>query len=88
MIKDFRDHPQGRAFYGELVKAMGFADLVDNEEPSEAGLTPEQIAAQRKARVGELIFAHETPVKKLPAISCGAFTEARLNEILQAVGIH
>lgn len=53
MIKDFRDHPQGRTFYGELVNAMGFADLMDTEEPSEAGLTSEQISAQRKARAAD-----------------------------------
>ncbi len=87
MIKDFRDHPEGRDFYRELVSAMGFTGLVDTEEPlAEAGLTFEQIAAQRKVRAAELVFVNETPVKKLPAISCGAFTEARLDEILRALG--
>lgn len=86
MIKHFRVHPKGQAFYAELVTAMGFPKLVEPEEPSaDANMTPEQVAAMRKVRAAEFVFVNETPVIKLPAFSSGAFTEARLDEILRAV---
>jgi beta-glucosidase len=80
MIKEFRDHPQGKAFYEEIVQAMGFAGLFDT-----ADLTAEQIADRRQAQAAEGAFLGDIPINKVPAFSAGAFTEARLNEVLQAV---
>ena len=83
MIKEFRDYPPGQAFYAELVKATGFTSLLEPEATE--GLSAERIAARSKAHAAELAFIGDMPVSKLPAFSCGAFPEAQLNEILQAV---
>ena len=86
LIKDFLDHPQGHRFYEELVKAMGFTDLLTSTgDAATDGLTYEQITARQKAHAAELAFVNDMPLNKIPAFSCGAFTEARLNEILLAV---
>lgn len=88
MIKDFRDHPNGEVIYAELVRAMGFGDLLQTTDaPATAGETPEQIAAKRKADAAVLVFVNETPVNKVPAFSCGKFSDARLAEILRDVSI-
>jgi beta-glucosidase len=83
MIKAFRDHPRGRAYYEELVKALPFAGPSDDSPPD--GPASEPLADQRKARAAELAFAGDMPVGKLPAFSGGAFSDARLDEILRAV---
>ena len=86
LIKDFLDHPQGHIFYEELVKAMGFTDvLTSTDDVALEGLTYEQITARQKALAAELVFVNDMPLNKVPAFSCGVFTEARLNEILLAV---
>lgn len=83
MIKAFRDHPRGRAYYEELVKALGFAEPPEDSAPDDPA--SERIADRRKARAAELAFIGDMPVGKLPAFSGGAFTEARLDEVLRAV---
>jgi beta-glucosidase len=86
MIKEFLDHPRGYTFYEELVKGTGFTGLLTSaDDAATDGLTDEQIVARRKAHAAELAFVNDMPINKLPAFSCGEFTEARLNEILRAV---
>jgi len=84
MIKDFRDHPNGEIIYAELVRAMGFGDLLKTADALlTANQTPEQIAAQRKADAAVLVFVNEMPVNKIPAFSWGKFSDVRLAEILR-----
>jgi len=82
MIQEFRDRHNGEALYAELVRAMGFGELTRPSEPT-PGLTAEQLAAKRKADSAMLAFVNEMPIYKIPAFSCGAFSEARLEEILR-----
>lgn len=83
MIKAFRDHPRGWAYYEELAQAMGFEALHDGSEPDDPASEP--LAERRKAHAAELAFVGDMPVGKLPAFSGGAFSDARLDEILRAV---
>ena len=80
MLKDFQDHPKGREFYGELLKATGM------EIPSvEEGLSAETAAEKKKARMAVMAFLDEMIVNKIPAFSEGKFTDQRLDEILREV---
>jgi beta-glucosidase len=80
MLKDFQNHPKGRAFYGELLEATGM------EIPSlDEGLSAEAVAEKRKARMAVMAFLDEMIVNKIPAFSEGRFTDQRLDEILREV---
>ena len=80
MLKDFQNHPKGRAFYRQLLEASGM------DIPSESdALSPEEAAERRKLRMFVLAFLDEMLVKKLPALSEGKFTDEKLDEILQQV---
>lgn len=80
MLKDFQNHPKGRAFYGELLEAT------DMEIPSlDEGLSAEAVAEKRKARMAVMAFLDEMIVNKIPAFSEGRFTDQRLDEILREV---
>ncbi|MGD9211561.1 MAG: glycoside hydrolase family 3 C-terminal domain-containing protein [Desulfobacteraceae bacterium] len=88
MIKDFCDHPKGRAYYKELLEAIGFEKLAESEDLFAAGdLTAEQIAEMQKAQASEMASISNLPVNKIPAFSNGTFTETRLNKILTDVAI-
>ncbi len=82
LVQDFKET---LPLYEELVRALGFGELV--EEPamdaSGTGMTPEQITAARKARVATLAFVNEMPINKVPAFSHGRLNEARLDQILK-----
>lgn len=82
LVRDFRGLGGSDAHYAELVRALGMGELL---EPAKAtpDMSPEQIAAQRKARMATFAFVDEMPVNKLPAFSLGRFTEARLEEMLR-----
>lgn len=79
MLKAFRDHPKGSAFYPELIKAAGL-----NVSPT-AESTPEDDAAKKKADMAMMAFLNDMPANKLPAFSRGEFTDRRLDEILEQV---
>ena len=80
MLKDFQNHPKGKAFYPQLLEASGM------DIPSESdALSPEEAAEKRKLRMFVMAFLDEMLVKKLPAISEGRFTDEKLDEILQQV---
>ena len=80
MLKDFQNHPKGKAFYPQLLEASGM------DIPSESdALSPEAAAEKRKLRMFVMAFLDEMLVKKLPAISEGRFTDEQLDEILQQV---
>jgi beta-glucosidase len=82
LVRDFKGLGGSDAHYAELVRALGMGDLLEpaKETPD---MSPEQIAAQRKARMATFAFVDEMPVNKLPAFSLGRFTEARLDEMLR-----
>jgi beta-glucosidase len=81
LVRDFKGIAPGDAHYAELVRALGMGELLEpaTETPK---MTPEQIAAQRKARMATLAFVDEMPVYKVSAFSLGRFTETRLDEML------
>ena len=80
MLKDFQNHPKGRAFYGELLDATGM------EIPSlDPDLSAEAVAEKKKARMAVMAFLDEMIVNKIPAFSEGRFTDQRLDEILREV---
>ena len=80
MLKDFQNHPKGRAFYGELLDATGM------KIPSvDEGLSAEAAAEKKKARMAVMAFLDEMIVNKIPAFSEGRFTDDRLDEILREV---
>ena len=80
MLKDFQNHPKGRAFYGELLDAIGM------KIPSvDEGLSAEAAAEKKKTRMAVMAFLDEMIVNKIPAFSEGRFTDDRLDEILREV---
>jgi beta-glucosidase len=80
MLKDFQHHPRGKEFYPELLDASGV-----DVPPEVEGLSPEEAAEKRKARMAVMAFLDEMVVNKLPAFSQGKFTDDRLQQILQQV---
>jgi beta-glucosidase len=82
LVRDFKGLGGGDAHYGELVHALGMGDLLEPAKQT-PDMTPEQIAAQRKARMAAFAFVDEMPANKVPAFSLGRFTEARLQEMLR-----
>ena len=80
MLKDFENHPKGKAFYPRLLEATGV------KIPSLSGAhSPEELAEKRKARMAVMAFLNDMVVNKLPAFSEGKFTDEELTKILQQV---
>lgn len=87
LVQDFRGRPGGDRAYAEMVRALGLGGLLEPaDDPSTARLTPEQIAAKRKADSAALAFVNEMPLYKIPAMSGGVCTEARIAELLREFG--
>jgi beta-glucosidase len=87
LVRDFKGVANSQAFYEELVRAMGFGELLDSAKRADpTDLTPEQMMAIRKARMSTFAFVDEIPVNKVPAFSHGKFSEDRLEEMLRAAG--
>jgi beta-glucosidase len=80
-LKEFRDHPKGKAIYPQLIQAIGFSAPISTKTE----LSPEELKAKKKSDLMLLIFANELPIKKLIPISEGKFTEQMLADILKAV---
>ena len=80
MLKDFENHPKGKAFYPRLLEATGV------KIPSLSGAhSPEELAEKRKARMAVMAFLNDMVVNKLPAFSEGKFTDEELTKMLQQV---
>jgi beta-glucosidase len=81
LVQDFKGNA---SLYAELVRALGFTQLVD--EPATqalpANMTPQQVTAARKALVATRAYVDEMPINKVPAFSHGALSEARLDQIV------
>ena len=82
LVRDFKGLGGNDDRYAELVRALGMGELLEPAKQT-PDMTPEQIAAQRKARMATFAFVDEMPVNKVPAFSLGRFTEARLEEMLR-----
>jgi beta-glucosidase len=80
MLKEFRDHPEGKAFYPQLLEAAGLK--IAPKEESRA-TSPEDAAAREKADTAMRAFLNDMPANKLPAFSQGKFAEEDLEKILQ-----
>ncbi|RZS58515.1 beta-glucosidase family protein [Sphaerotilus mobilis] len=85
MVQDFLGRPGGQAAYEEMLRALGLGGLVDPvDEAALARLSPEQLAAKRKGDRGALAFGNEMPLYKIPAMSGGVCSDARIDELLRA----
>jgi beta-glucosidase len=82
MLKAFRDHPRGKAFYPRLLEAAGLK-LASKEESR--AVSSEEAAAKDKADMAMMAFLDDMPANKLPAFSKGEFAEEELDEILRQV---
>jgi beta-glucosidase len=84
LLKEFKNHPKGKAFYDELVEAFG---LGNPEAKLEEGsdLTTVEVLAKRKADMAVKAFLDDMPAYKVCAFSEGKFSEDRLEGILRKV---
>jgi beta-glucosidase len=83
-LKEFANHPRGKAFYPELVEAFGLGNpgVPSEEDPN---LTEEEAIVKRKADLAVKAFLDDMPVYKVCAFSEGRFPEERLEAILKSV---
>jgi beta-glucosidase len=83
LVRDLKEAPNGEAHYAEVLRALGFEQLLEAPLPVPTiDADPASAIAQRKARMAMFAFADEMPIAKLPAMSQGRFTEARLGEMI------
>jgi beta-glucosidase len=80
MLKDFQNHPKGKAFYPRLLEATGMKIPSLSDAHS-----PEELAEKRKARMAVMAFLDDMVVNKLSAFSEGRFSDEELMEILRQV---
>lgn len=84
LLKEFVNHPKGKAFYNELVEAFGLGNprgpLQEN-----SNLTAEELITQRKSEMAVKAFLDDMPAYKVCAFSEGRFPEERLEAILRAI---
>ena len=71
LLKEFRDHPKGRAAYDQVIGNMIPADL--------------DAATTAKMRSMMAVFFDDFPIFKMVNMSGGKFSEAAMNGILQMV---
>jgi beta-glucosidase len=85
LLKEFVNHPTGKAFYHELVRAFALENPEQQLE-EHSHLTPEETVAKKKADMAVKAFLDDMPVYKVCAFSEGRFPEERLEEILSSQG--
>jgi beta-glucosidase len=78
LVKDFLQHPKGKAFYPRLAAVITGGEKKKPVTPR----TPEEEIAQKKAEMSTLAFVNDMPVYKLVNFSEGRFSEQMLNTIL------
>jgi beta-glucosidase len=84
LLQDFLACPGGEAAYAEMLGALGFSGLLaPPDEAALARLTPEQLAAKRKGDSAALAFANEMPLYKIPAMSGGRCSDARMDALVR-----
>jgi beta-glucosidase len=79
LIKHFENHPRGRQFYPRLVNATNLGLFKDAE------LDLSDWTERKRSNLSTWAYVDNLPVKKLPALSEGKFTEQMLYEILSDV---
>ena len=84
LLKEFRNHPKGKEFYGELVEAFGLGNPYE-QTGEDSSLTMEDLLTKRKADMAVKAFLDDMPVYKVCAFSEGKFAEERLDGILSLV---
>jgi beta-glucosidase len=84
LLKEFVDHPTGKAFYSELVEAFGLGNPNEQLE-DDSNLTPEEVVTKRKSNIAVKAFLDDMPVYKVCAFSEGRLGENRLEEILSSL---
>jgi len=84
LLKEFANHPKGKAFHRQLVEAFGLGNPYEHTEELSA-LTPEEAAAKKKADMAIKAFLDDMPVYKVCRFSEGRFTEDMLEAILEQV---
>jgi beta-glucosidase len=84
LLKEFVDHPAGKAFYNELVEAFGLGNPNEQLE-GDSNLTPEEAVTKKKSDMAVKAFLDDMPVYKVCAFSEGKFGEKRLEEILSSL---
>jgi beta-glucosidase len=84
LLKEFRDHPNGKKFYSEFVDAFALLESSSATE-SHVERAPEWEAARKKSDMATMAFLNDMPANKVIAFSEGRFTEERLKEILRIV---
>lgn len=82
LVKEFKSHPKGEAFYPQLIKVLMGGQ---SEEQSSVKRTPREERARKKAEMSSMVFFNDMPVYKLVLFSEGRFTEEMLNAILAQV---
>ncbi|WP_224242820.1 glycoside hydrolase family 3 C-terminal domain-containing protein [Hyalangium gracile] len=82
MVKEFKNHPKGKAFYSRLTHIIT-GDAFTKQNPVK--LTPQEERARKKAEMSTMVFVNDMPVYKLVAFSEGKFTDQMLDDILAQV---
>jgi hypothetical protein len=70
LLKEFKAHPKGKAFYPQLAGAFGLGNP-DGSTERTPNLTPEEAAAKKKADLAVSAFLDDMPVYKIHAFSEG-----------------
>ncbi|HJT75237.1 MAG TPA: glycoside hydrolase family 3 C-terminal domain-containing protein [Chitinophaga sp.] len=83
MLKEFAQHPKGKALYAKLMESMG--SMFGGGSNSTEKLTPAQEEAKKKMQAMMMAVLNEMPVSKLVTMGGGKFTEEMLNAMLQQV---
>jgi beta-glucosidase len=84
LLKEFANHPKGKAFHLQLVEAFGLGNPYEQAEELST-LTPEEAATKKKADMATKAFLDDMPVYKVCRFSEGRFTEEKLDDILKQV---
>ena len=85
LLKEFADHPTGKAFYNELVEAFGLGKSRRTTRGGFQSDAPKKPLTKRKADMAVKAFLDDMPVYKVCAFSEGRFAEERLEAILASI---
>ena len=84
LLKEFANHPKGKAFHRQLVEAFGLGNPYEQSEELST-LAPDEAATKRKADMAVTAFLDDMPVYKVCRFSENRFTEEMLEDILKQV---
>ncbi len=84
LLKEFANHPKGKAFHRQLVEAFGLGNPYEQTEELST-LAPDEAATKRKADMAVTAFLDDMPVYKVCRFSEDRFTEEMLEDILKQV---